>query len=124
MILGAGIDIIEVERIGRAAQKEGFLGRIFTPGEQAFLAARKGSVQSMAGMFAAKEAVSKALGTGFSQGIRFLDIEICHRENGMPYAQLWGCAAAQLARMGGGRVHISISHVAAMAVAQAVIEDG
>lgn len=124
MILGTGVDVIEVERVQRAAAKEAFLSRVFTAGERAFFAERNNSPQTMAGTFAAKEAVSKALGTGFSEGLGLQDIEICHLESGAPYAALTGAAKARLESMGGTRVHVSISHIKTVAVAQAVIEDG
>lgn len=124
MILGTGIDVIEVERVQKAATKEAFLRRVFTEGERAFFAEKNGCAQAMAGTFAAKEAVSKALGTGFAQGVDLRDIEIVRRPEGEPFAQLFGGAKARLAQMGGKRVHISISHIKAIAVAQAVIEDG
>ena len=124
MILGTGIDVIEVERVQKAAAKEGFLQRVFTEGERAFFEQMKGDPQSIAGTFAAKESVSKALGTGLAQGVEFKDIEICHENGGAPFARLHGGAAARLTKMGGKRVHISISHIKTIAVAQAVIEDG
>ena len=77
----------------------------------------------MAGLFAAKEAVSKALGTGFSQGIGPRDIEICHRESGAPYAVLHGAAEKRRKELG-GRIHVSVSHIQAIAMAQAIMEDG
>lgn len=124
MILGTGVDVIEVARVQRAAEKEAFLRRVFTAGERAFFAQRNNSPHTMAGTFAAKEAVSKALGTGFSEGLGLQDIEICHLESGAPYASLTGAAKARLESMGGTRVHVSISHIKTVAVAQAVIEDG
>ena len=65
MILGIGLDIIETARVEKALQNPVFLKKVYTEGEQEYLAKRKGNAQSAAGIFAAKEAVSKALGTGF-----------------------------------------------------------
>lgn len=124
MILGTGIDVIEVERVQKAAAKEAFLRRVFTEGERAFFTRMNGDPQAVAGTFAAKEAVSKALGTGLAQGVEFKDIEISRQDGGAPAVNLTGGAAARLKEIGGGRVHISISHIKAIAVAQAVIEDG
>lgn len=124
MILGTGIDVIEVERVQKAASKEGFLHRVFTEEERAFFAQRNNAPEAIAGTFAAKEAVSKALGTGMAQGVWFQDIEICRQAEGAPFARLLGGAKARMERMGGSRIHISISHTKAIAVAQAVIEDG
>ncbi len=124
MILGIGIDVIEISRIARAADKAGFLQRVFTEGERTYFCARNNNPENIAGVFAAKEAVSKALGTGFSGGILLRDIEICHGESGAPYVSLQGAAKARLAFLGGTRVHLSISHCKTVAVAQAVIEEG
>lgn len=110
MILGTGIDVIEVDRIQKAAAKASFYQGVFTQGEQAFLQAHGNAPCQMAGLFAAKEAVSKALGTGFSQGIGPRDIEICHRESGAPYAVLHGAAEKRRKELG-GRIHVSVSHI-------------
>lgn len=123
MILGTGIDVIEVDRIQKAAAKASFYQGVFTQGEQAFLQAHGNAPCQMAGLFAAKEAVSKALGTGFSQGIGPRDIEICHRESGAPYAVLYGAAEKRRKELG-GRIHVSVSHIQAIAMAQAIMEDG
>lgn len=123
MILGTGIDVIEVDRIQKAAAKASFYQRVFTQGEQAFLQAHGNAPCQMAGLFAAKEAVSKALGTGFSQGIGPRDIEICHRESGAPYAVLHGAAEKRRKELD-GRIHVSVSHIQAIAMAQAIMEDG
>ena len=65
MILGIGLDLIETARVKRSLENPKFLEKVYTPGEQEYLLERKGNAQSAAGIFAAKEAVSKALGTGF-----------------------------------------------------------
>lgn len=121
MIVGVGVDICEVERIGRAVQKGAFLERYFTEEERAYLAER-GSVrdQSAAGIFAAKEAMLKALGTGLLIPLR--DVGVSHTEAGAPQAVLAGAAAARLSELGGARMHLSISHDGGMAVAMAVAE--
>lgn len=124
MILGTGVDVIEVARIQKAAAKASFIQGVFTKGEQAFLQAHGNDPCHMAGLFAAKEAVSKALGTGFSLGIGLKDIEIRHRESGAPYAVLHGAAEKRRKELGGGQVHVSISHIQAIAMAQAIMEDG
>ena len=90
MILGIGNDIIEVVRIKTAIERyqQKFLNRLFTPTEQAYCLSRKDSSLHFAGRFAAKEAVSKALGTGFSQGLTWLDIEIYNDPSGKPSVRL------------------------------------
>ena len=125
MIVGTGLDVIEVDRVQKAATNPLFMLRVFTEGERAYIEQRKkGSPEAMAGTFAAKEAVSKALGTGFAHGVEFHNIEICHKPDGFPFAVLTGGARKRLEEIGGSRVHISISHIKSVAVAQAVIEDG
>jgi len=121
MIAGTGIDIIEVGRIAKAMEKPAFLTKVFTPAERAYLEGRAMSAQSAAGMFAAKEAMSKALGTGFA-GIGWQELEVRHDEAGRPLAALHNRAAERLAAIGGERVHISISHSREYAVAQAIAE--
>ena len=123
MIRGVGIDLIEVERVRRAAGKESFLRRVFTEQERDYYTQQRDNPQTLAGIFAAKEAVAKARSTGLAEGVCWQEIEICHRESGQPYIRLTGGAKEQLDRLGGTRVHVSISHIKSMAVAQAVIED-
>ena len=75
MVVGTGIDIIEVDRIQQAVSRQAFLDRIFTPDEQAYFAEHGQNAETIAGTFAAKEATAKALAAGFN-GIRWTDIEI------------------------------------------------
>ncbi len=121
MILGTGIDIIEIERVERAASKQGFVSRILTHGEKEYWESKGCAVQTLAGFFAAKEAISKAFGTGIGQ-IGFHDMEILHRESGAPQAHMRGAAAELMARMGAAHVVLSISHSKYYAVAQAILE--
>ncbi len=122
MVVGTGIDIIEVERICRAAKQQAFLERIFTEGERAYYEQCGSDAQTLAGTFAAKEATAKALAAGFN-GIGWRDIEILHDEAGRPYVKLWNAAQARMLRMGGSRMHISISHIKTLAIAQAILEE-
>lgn len=121
MILGCGIDIIEVERIERASAKEGFMARIFTEEERQRLALYNNDPARIAGAFAAKEAVAKALGTGIG-AVEWREIEILHRQGGQPFVRLLGHAEERMKELGGSRLHISISHVKTMAAAQAILE--
>lgn len=123
MILGIGLDIIETARVEKALQNPGFLKKVYTAGEQEYLAKRKGNAQSAAGIFAAKEAVSKALGTGFGP-ISFQEVEIVWDENGKPSVKLTGRALMKLQEMGGKQVLVSITHIKDLAAAQAVIDGG
>lgn len=120
MIAGVGCDIIEIPRIAAAIEKPAFLERCFTDAEREYITSHGAS--SAAAAFAAKEAVSKALGTGIS-GFGMRDIEILHELNGKPYAVLHGGAAA-LAEKIGARVSISLSHSREYAVAYAVLDAG
>lgn len=119
MLKGLGCDLVEVARIEEAMKKEGFALRVFT--EQELHAIEKKGVQTAAGYWAAKEAVSKALGTGFS-GFTMRDIEILTDENGAPQAYLARGAQARLARLGALTVLVTISHDKGMAMAVAAVE--
>ncbi len=123
MILGTGIDVIEVERVKKAADKERFIERVFTDGERQYFKERNDNCQSIAGVFAAKEAAAKALGTGFSQGVGLKDIEITHDELGKPAAVLTGGALKRMQALGAKTMHISISNIKEIALAQAILED-
>ena len=119
MLKGLGCDLVEVARIEEAMKKEGFAQRVFT--EQELHAIEKKGVQTAAGYWAAKEAVSKALGTGFS-GFTMRDIEILTDENGAPQAYLARGEQARLARLGALTVLVTISHDKGMAMAVAAVE--
>ena len=84
-MLGLGTDIIEIERIRAAMQRKGFAERVFTEQERAWLSSSgKNMEESAAGLWCAKEAIAKALGTGFRNGLNMCDIEIGHTELGAP----------------------------------------
>ena len=121
-LLGVGVDLCGVARIERAIEKAHFYERIFTPEERAYLNQKgKGRAQSAAAMFAAKEAVAKALGTGFSGGVMPWNISVVHDEKGAPSAELTGAAKERLEQIGGTGVRISLSHEGDSAIAFAVI---
>ena len=121
--LGVGVDLCAVSRMERAIAKEHFLNRVFTENERAYLQSRsKGVGQSAAAMFAAKEAVAKALGTGFAQGIMPEQIEVTHAENGRPGAALTGAARKRFEQVGGREILLSLSHEGDTAIAFAVIQ--
>lgn len=120
-ILGHGIDLIETRRIAEVLDRHGerFLDRVFTVTEQAYALPARRRVEHLAGRFAAKEAVAKALGSGIS-GIAWTDIEVVHRDTGQPEVRLSG-AAATLAASRGVRVwHLSITHTRDYAMASAI----
>ena len=118
-VLGIGTDITEVARISDMLNKHGdlFLQRVFTAAEIDYCVPRKAKSQHLAGRFAAKEAVLKALGTGWSQGIHWTDIEVINEPGGKPVVELHNAAASVAAQAGIRQVLISISHVKETAVA-------
>jgi holo-[acyl-carrier protein] synthase len=122
LVVGTGIDIIEVDRISGAAERQAFIERVFTPEERSYFLKYNNNPQTVAGTFAAKEATAKALSAGFN-GIKWQDIEILRDESGKPYVKLWNAAEQRMQDLGGRQIHISISHIKALAVAQAILED-
>ena len=121
-LLGVGVDLCGVARIERAIEKAHFYERVFTVEERAYLDKKgRGRAQSAAAMFAAKEAVAKALGTGFSGGVMPWNISVVHDEKGAPSAELTGAAKERLEQIGGAGVQISLSHEGDSAIAFAVI---
>ena len=125
MIIGIGNDIVEVERIERAAVRtESFLNKLLTEEERERVAKDdKIRFESIAGIFAAKEAVSKALGTGFVT-FELRDIEVRKDERGKPWIKLYGGALVLSQQLGVTHLHISISHTKAYATAFAIVEKG
>lgn len=119
MILGIGNDIVEVARIKTilARHPQRFLDRVFTPLEQDYCLKKKDPTQHLAARFAAKEAIVKALGTGFSQGLSWLDIEILNDSMGKPIPSFSPFA---IELFGDLTLHLSMSHCHAYATAVAV----
>lgn len=122
MIIGLGIDIAELDRIGASYRRFGdkFCRRILTPAE--FLLLPANPVAYLASRFAAKEAAVKALGTGFSGGITFQDIEVLSEPTGKPLLHLHNQARQRAADLGVRQTHLSISHGRDNAVAVVVLE--
>ena len=123
MILGIGVDIVEVARIEQAIARHGdrFLQRVFTEDEIAYCSKMKSPAPNYAARFAAKEAVSKAFGTGIGAPLGWHEIEVCRKESGEPFIALHGSGADFARQRGAGKIHLSLSHTAAYAVAQVVI---
>ena len=126
MIIGIGVDIIEIERVRQAIQNnKNFLSKLFTEKEIDYFISRKMNSEVIAGNFAAKEAVSKALGTGI-RGFSFKDIEILRNELGKPEVILHNGANLIGNKLVGNnnslRVHLSISHNNNSAIAYSVLE--
>jgi len=124
VISGTGIDLIEVARVASAHEKHGerFLQRILRPGEIAYCLSYKSPAPFLAARFAAKEAVSKAFGTGIGAQLGWQDIEICRKESGEPFILLHDKALQLLATRSARLVHITISHTATHATALAILE--
>lgn len=121
MIIGIGIDIVEIARMDRPAQNERFYTDFFSDEEIAIFRACKYAAQTIAGRFAAKEAVLKALGLGLG-GMPLREISIVRLPSGQPEVRLTGEAKQTAQRLGVRHIHISISHDGAYAIAQVVAE--
>ena len=121
-IRGIGTDICAVSRMEKAIRQQHFYERVFFENERAYLEKKENArAQSAAAMFAAKEAVAKALGTGFAGGVSAFVIEVTHDELGAPGIILHGGAKERLEAMGGKKVLLSLTHENDMATAFAVI---
>lgn len=121
MIAAVGVDIIEIDRVERVVEKYGdrFLNRVFTPTE---LRESRLRPQSLAGRFAAKEAVLKVLQTGLARGISWKEVRITAGESGEPGVTLEGQAEREARSRQIGKIHLSISHDRDRAIAFAVGE--
>ena len=121
-VIGIGTDIIECLRIAKMIERHGelFLTRVYTSHEIEYCTARKASTQHYAGRFAAKEAVLKALGTGWTRGIHWRDIEVKNEMGGKPGIILGGAASELAAKLGITEMLISISHCRTHATAYAL----
>jgi holo-[acyl-carrier protein] synthase len=124
MILGVGTDLIEIARIAESIRRYGerFLRRIFTPREIEYCQRKKNAAESFAARFAAKEAGAKALGTGISRGLSWLELEVTRDPSGKPSLQLSGRAAERAAGLGVARVSLSLTHSGELALAVVVME--
>jgi holo-[acyl-carrier protein] synthase len=125
LIVGLGVDIAEVRRIQAAIERRGapFLRRVFTPTEIEYCERFKNKFERYAGRFAAKEATMKALGTGWSRGVRWVDIEVVREQSGRPTIALSGEAGNIAARLGVKHISLSITHTAGEALAQVIFEN-
>lgn len=125
MIIGIGIDVIEIARLRAALEhpRTGarFRARVFTAGEVAYCGRRRNPFDSYAVRFVAKEASMKALGRGFGEGIGWHDIEVI-RDEGAPRIRLAGSALLRAETLGVRRMHLSLSHSGDVAVAYVVAE--
>ena len=126
MIVGSGIDLVEIGRIQQSVERYGkrFLDRVYTAAEQAYCLRKRKSAESLAARFAAKEAGAKALGTGISRGVNWLEIEVIREPGGRPSLRFHGRAAEIAERMGVAHTALSITHTADLSMASVVLENG
>jgi holo-[acyl-carrier protein] synthase len=124
LIIGMGVDIAEVERIRGAIERHGevFLRRIFTAKEREYCERFKNKFERYAGRFAVKEAAMKALGTGWSKGVRWVDVEVVRQRGGKPTLLLVGEARKIADQLGVKHMALSITHTAEQALAQVIFE--
>lgn len=123
-VIANGFDLIETRRIRKILDRFGdrFLKRCYTLDERSYCLARCDPVPGLAARYAAKEAVSKALGTGIARGITWKDIEITKKPGEMPHIRLHGGALERFSRQGGGTIHLSLTHLKDLAGAVVLIE--
>ena len=124
-IVSIGTDLAQIDRFAEAHAKRGqrLLDRLFTEGEQAYCERRPVTrFTHYAGRFAVKEAVMKALGTGWRAGVRWVDIEVVREPGQAPKVQLHGASKRHAERLGIDRMHVSITHDAGLAMAVVVAE--
>lgn len=122
MIRGIGVDIVEHGRFEKHVENERFLGKLLHAQELLYLqTSGESSAAFLASRFAAKEAFSKALGTGM-RNLSFSEIEVAHDQLGAPFFRFYGSSAEVAARLGEVKVHLSLSHERSASVAFVIIE--
>jgi holo-[acyl-carrier protein] synthase len=125
MLIGTGVDLIEIERIAQSIERYGnrFLRRIFTDHEIEYCSRKRSSAESFAARFAAKEAGAKALGTGISRGVTWNEFQVEREPGGRPTLQLRGRAALLASQLGVRCISLSLTHTATLAMASVMMED-
>ena len=125
MLLGTGIDLIEINRIAQSIERYGdrFLARIFTPGEIAYCQRKKSFAESFAARFAAKEAGAKALGTGIQHGVTWKELEVRREPGRRPTLHFTGRAREIADRLGVRHISLSLTHNTTTAMASVHLED-
>lgn len=126
MIVGSGIDLVEVHRIQKSVDRYGarFLNKVYTSTEQAYCLRKRNAAESLAARFAAKEAGAKALGTGISRGVTWLEIEVVREPGRRPTLRFHGRAAEMARSLKAQRAALSITHTRDTAMASVILEDG
>jgi holo-[acyl-carrier protein] synthase len=123
LVFGIGTDIIEIQRVADKLRRTGGLkNRVFTPREIAYCESKAKSAQHFAARFAAKEAFLKAIGTGWSRGYRFVDVEILNNEQGKPEIVVQGKVKEFCEKNGITGFHVTLSHIKDLAKAVVVLE--
>jgi holo-[acyl-carrier protein] synthase len=124
VIVGIGVDVLEIERFRKVLERQGdrFVRRVFTPAEQAFCSSHSDPAPHYAVRFAAKEALFKALGTGWAKGVGWLDVEVIRSDREAPRVVLRGKAGEMSSSLKCRTVHISLSHSHESAIALVVLE--
>jgi len=123
MIIGTGIDIIEVERIAdRVGRETGFRELVFSKNEMKYCDSKAFPFEHYAARFAAKEAFLKAIGRGLDNGISLFEIEVVNESNGKPGLHISGQTKRELEPMGIKTIHLSVSHLKSMATAIVILE--
>jgi holo-[acyl-carrier protein] synthase len=125
MLIGTGIDVVEIERIAYSIERYGerFVQRIFTVGEIDYCRRRKNFAESFAARFAAKEAGAKALGTGIQHGVTWTELEVRREPGRRPTLHFSGRALEIADRLGVKRVSLSLAHGKSVAIATVMLED-
>jgi holo-[acyl-carrier protein] synthase len=124
MIVGSGVDLVEVARIQKSIERYGdrFLTRIYTSGERDYVERKKNRYERYAARFAAKEAAMKAIGTGWRHGVTWLDFEVMNLIGGKPTLRLCGRGADFAARLHTKNIVLSLTHTETMAIAEVILE--
>jgi holo-[acyl-carrier protein] synthase len=122
MIIGVGIDIVDIHEIEESLREEGFQRRVFTVAELASVQRYRNQAEHLAGKFAAKEAFMKAIGAGLGQSVTFTEIELLNNQAGKPCITIGGEAKKRFDNCDAKEIHLSISHASGVAVAVVILE--
>ncbi|MGE5140546.1 MAG: holo-ACP synthase [Rudaea sp.] len=122
MIVGLGLDLVDVRKMARSLKRASFKSKVFAPAEIAVCSGRKNSAECYAGKFAVKEALMKALGKGIDAGLWFSQIQVLSKPGGEPSIAVSGPAEAMLRSLGPVTNHVSITHSGGMAAAIVILE--
>ncbi len=124
MLIGTGVDLIEIERIAHSIERYGdrFLHRVYTPQEIAYCNRKRANAESFAARFAAKEAGAKALGTGISRGVTWSEFQVGREPGGRPVLELTGRARLLAQQLGVTAISLSLTHTGNLAMATVMME--